>query len=182
MPGLSVIRPADANEVSVAWREILKRRKPAGLILSRQNLPVLDRDRFADASGVARGAYILLEAKNPTLLLIATGSEVSLALAAAAELILTGESVQVVSAPCLEWFKEQPVEYQEQVLPRAVSARVSIEAGVAQGWREYVGAAGEIISIDHFGASASHTKLFDEFGFNVLNVVAAAKKSLSRVR
>jgi transketolase len=182
MPGLSVIRPADANEVSVAWREILKRRKPAGLILSRQNLPVLDRDRFADASGVARGAYILLEAKNPTLLLIATGSEVSLALAAAAELIPTGESVQVVSAPCLEWFKEQPVEYQEQVLPRTVLARVSIEAGVAQGWREYVGAAGEIISIDHFGASASHTKLFDEFGFNVSNVVAAAKKSLSRVR
>jgi transketolase len=182
MPGLSVIRPADANEVSVAWREILKRRKPAGLILSRQNLPVIDRDRFAKASGVARGAYVLLAAKNPTLLIIATGSEVSLAIAAAEELTSTGESVQVVSAPCLEWFKEQPAEYQEEVLPKEVSARVSIEAGVAQGWREYVGTAGEIISIEHFGASAAHNKLFDEFGFNVSNVIDAAKKSLSRVR
>jgi transketolase len=182
MPGLSVIRPADANEVSVAWLEILKRRKPAGLILSRQNLPVIDRDRFAKASGVARGAYVLLEAKTPTLLIIATGSEVTLALAAAEKLISAGESVQVVSAPCLEWFKEQSAEYQEEVLPKEVSARVSIEAGVAQGWREYVGTAGEIISIEHFGASAAHNKLFDEFGFNVSNIIDAAKKSLSRVR
>jgi transketolase len=182
IPELNVVRPADANEVTIAWREILRRKTPTGIVLSRQNLPVLDRKEFASAEGVSKGAYILQEAKEPTLLIIATGSEVSLALASAAQLNAQGERVQVVSAPCLEWFKEQPLEYRERVWPPGVKARVSIEAGVAQGWRDFVGELGECISIEHFGASASHIKLFEEFGFTVSRVVAAAQKSLAKTR
>jgi transketolase len=182
IPELNVVRPADANEVTIAWREILRRKTPTGIVLSRQNLPVLDRKALASAEGVSKGAYILQEAKEPTLLMIATGSEVSLALASAAQLNAQGERVQVVSAPCLEWFKEQPLEYRERVWPPGVKARVSIEAGIAQGWRDFVGELGECISIEHFGASASHIKLFEEFGFTVSRVVAAAQKSLAKTR
>lgn len=182
IPELNVVRPADANEVTIAWREILRRKTPTGIVLSRQNLPVLDRKQLASAEGVSKGAYILQEAKEPTLLMIATGSEVALALASAAELNAQGERVQVVSAPCLEWFKEQPLEYRERVWPPRVKARVSIEAGIAQGWRDFVGELGECISIEHFGASAAHTKLFEEFGFTISRVVAAAQKSLAKTR
>lgn len=182
MPGLNVVRPADANEVLVAWQEILRRREPTGLILSRQNLPVLDRAKFATAEKVRLGAYIILPAENPTLLIIATGSEVSLALQAAAELNREGERVQVVSAPCLEWFQEQPAQYRELVIPPKLKAKLSIEAGVSQGWHKYVGEQGGCISIEHFGASASHTKLFTEFGFTVANVVAVAKEIRAKVQ
>ncbi|MBM3743275.1 MAG: transketolase [Actinobacteria bacterium] len=182
IPGLNIVRPADANEVSIAWRETLRRKKPTGIVLSRQNLPVLDRNIYGGAEGVSKGAYILLEAKEPTLLMIATGSEVSLALSAAAELNAKGERVQVVSAPCLEWFHEQPIEYREKVWPTRVKARVSIEAGIAQGWRDFIGDIGESVSIEHFGASAAHIKLFEEFGFTVSRVVAAAQKTLLKAR
>jgi transketolase len=182
MPGLNVVRPADANEVLVAWQEILRRREPTGLILSRQNLPVLDRAKFATAEKVRLGAYIILTAEDPTLLIIATGSEVSLALQAAAELNQEGERVQVVSAPCLEWFQEQPAQYRELVIPPKLKAKLSIEAGVSQGWHKYVGEQGGCISIEHFGASASHTKLFAEFGFTVANVVAVAKEIRAKVQ
>lgn len=182
IPGLDVIRPADANEVAVVWREIIQRRRPSGLLLSRQNLPVFDRAKFAPAASAARGAYILSSAANPKVLLIATGSEVALALEAAAQLTSEGIATQVVSAPSLEWFAEQPDEYQREVLPPNLKARVSIEAGIAQGWREYVGDHGESISLEHFGASASHTTLFKEFGFTVSAVVAAAKRCLAKAK
>jgi transketolase len=180
IPGLDVIRPADANEVSIAWREIIRNRRPAALILSRQNLPVLDRKIVSSAENAAKGAYPLLGISNPDLILIASGSEVSLALSAAEELAKSGVKAEVVSAISLEWFARQPQNYQEKVLPPDIKARVSIEAGIKMGWREYVGEKGEIVSIDHFGASASHTKLFTEFGFTVENVVASAKRSLEK--
>ena len=180
IPGLDVIRPADANEVSIAWREIIRNKKPAALILSRQNLPVLDRKIVSSAENAAKGAYPLLGISNPDLILIASGSEVSLALSAAEELAKSGVKAEVVSAISLEWFARQPQNYQEKVLPPDIKARVSIEAGIKMGWREYVGEKGEIVSIDHFGASASHTKLFTEFGFTVDNVVASAKRSLEK--
>ncbi len=182
IPGLDVIRPADANEVAIAWREILRRKAPVGLLLSRQNLPVFDRARFNSAEGVVRGAYALNEEKNPELIIIATGSEVSLAVAALTELQAKGIKTRVISAPCLEWFNAQPASYRDELLPTSVKARVSIEAGIAQGWRELIGDAGESISIEHFGASASHTTLFREFGFTVERVVEAAQATLKRVR
>ena len=181
IPNLDVIRPADANETAIAWREVIKRAKPAGFALSRQNLPTLDRTLFASAEGVSSGAYILAEpATSPDVILIATGSEVSVALAAAELLAQESIFARVVSAPCLEWFNEQPESYRESVLPSDIKARVSIEAGVAQGWREYVGDYGSIVSLDHFGASASAATLFTEFGFTASNVVAAAKGSLAK--
>jgi transketolase len=182
IPGLDVIRPADANEVAIAWREILRRKAPVGLLLSRQNLPVFDRARFNSAEGVTRGAYALNEEKNPELIIIATGSEVSLAVAALTELQAKGIKTRVISAPCLEWFNAQPASYKDELLPTSVKARVSIEAGIAQGWRELIGDAGESISIEHFGASASYTTLFREFGFTVERVVEAAQATLKRVR
>ena len=182
IPGLDVIRPADANEVAIAWQEILRRKAPVGLLLSRQNLPVIDRASFNSADGVARGAYALNDEKNPELIIIATGSEVSLALAALSELTAKGVKTRVVSAPCLEWFKAQPESYKEELLPKSVKARVSVEAGIAQGWRDLIGDAGESISIEHFGASASHTTLFSEFGFTVKRVIEAAEATLKRVR
>ena len=182
IPGLSVIRPADANEVSVAWREILVRKQPVGLLLSRQNLPVIDRSVFKNAAGLARGAYSVNDVANPDLILIATGSELSLAIEAATILNEKSIKTRVVSAPCLEWFNEQPQSYREEVLPPYVRARVSIEAGISQGWREIVGDLGESISLEHFGASASHTTLFKEFGFTVENVLAAANRTLERVK
>ena len=182
IPGLDVIRPADANEVAIAWQEILRRKAPAGLLLSRQNLPVIDRASFNSADGVARGAYALNDEKNPELIIIATGSEVSLALAALTELTAKGVKTRVVSAPCLEWFKAQPESYKDELLPKSVKARVSVEAGIAQGWRDLIGDAGESISIEHFGASASHTTLFSEFGFTVKRVIEAAEATLKRVR
>jgi len=182
IPGLDVVRPADANEVVVAWREIVNRSNPVGLLLSRQNLPVINREKFASSDGVARGAYALNDVARPDVILIATGSEVSLALSAAE--LLAGENIKarVVSAPCLEWFKAESHEYRESVLPSSVRARVSIEAGVAQGWRDFIGDAGEAISLEHFGASASHSTLFREFGFTADAIVAAAQRSMTRAQ
>ena len=154
--------------------------RPAGLALSRQPLPVLDPAAVVDA---AKGGYVLAEASSgmAEVILIATGSEVSLALTARERLEADGTPTRVVSMPCLEWFYAQPRSYQQQVLPPAVKARVSVEAGVSQGWREIVGEAGEIVAIDHFGASAAASVLFEQFGFTPDRVVAAAHASLERV-
>ena len=180
IPNFAMIRPADANETAIAWREVIKRGKPIGFALSRQNLPVVDRTQCGSAQGVAKGAYVICPANGkPDVLLIATGSEVHVAIAGAKLLEAEGINVQVVSAPCLEWFAEQDATYKESVLPAAVCARVSIEAGVGMGWREIVGATGEIISLDHFGASASANHLFKEFGFTPEAVAAAAKRSIA---
>ncbi len=180
IPNFAMIRPADANETAIAWREVIKRRKPIGFALSRQNLPVVDRLQCGSAEGTAKGAYVICPAKGkPDVLLIATGSEVHVAIAGAKILEEQGINVQVVSAPCLEWFAEQNEAYKESVLPAAIKARVSIEAGVGIGWRELVGSTGEIISLDHFGASASASHLFKEFGFTPEAVASAAKRSIA---
>ena len=179
IPDFDVIRPADANEVAAAWKIIIKGRKASGILLSRQNLPVFDRTKFGSADGVARGAYVLKEAsKSPQLILMATGSEVSLAVESAQALEESGIATRVVSIPCFEWFNQQSQTYKDEVLPPSVKARVSIEAGISQGWREYVGDAGACVSLEHYGASAGANVLFKEFGFTVDNVVAIAKKVL----
>ena len=189
IPGLDVVRPADANETSHAWNAILGRRRgPAGIVLSRQNLPVFERgddlasgETFASAKHVAKGAYVFAEAPEgtPDVILIATGSEVQFAVEAREALKSDGINARVVSAPSLEWFAEQSDEYRESVLPSAVKARVSVEAGIALGWREYVGDAGRSVSIEHFGASADYETLYREFGMTTQHVVSAAKESLA---
>jgi transketolase len=180
IPGLSVVRPADANETSAVWHEILRRRKPTGLILTRQNVPTLDRSELAPASDASRGGYILAEATGgaPRVLLLATGSEVQLALAARQALEADGIPARVVSLPCLEWFEEQEEAYRESVLPPTVKARVSVEAGVKQGWRDYVGDHGRIVSLDHYGASADFARIYEEFGITGEAVANAARDSL----
>jgi transketolase len=189
IPGLDVVRPADANETSWAWKTILERREgPAGIALSRQNLPVVARgaqagpDEFAPASMTARGAYTLIDSPTESLdvILIATGSEVQLAVAAREELTQKGIGARVVSAPCLEWFADQPLDYREAVLPPRVTARVSVEAGLALGWSALIGDRGHSVSIEHFGASADYQTLFTEFGITATAVVAAAEHVLSR--
>ncbi len=178
IPNFAVIRPADANEVAQAWRSILIRQKPAGLLLSRQNLRTVDRATHGPATGVDQGAYVLKDSSSsPRVVIIATGSEVALALDA--QLILEDEGVatRVVSAPCLEWFAEQTESYRNSVIPTS-ALRVSVEAGIAQGWREYVGDKGIVISLDHFGASAGAGKLFSEFGFTPERIVSDIKKAL----
>jgi transketolase len=180
IPNLSVVRPADANETSYAWLEILKRKNaPAGIILTRQNLPVLAHDDNSSAKNVAKGAYVLQDASNgkPEVILIATGSEVQFAVEARAELEGQGIATRVVSAPCLEWFEEQSQDYRESVLPKNVKTRVSIEAGLTMGWRKYVGDQGVSVGIDHYGASADYATLYREFGITTEAVVAAAKKA-----
>jgi transketolase len=183
IPGLDVVRPADANETAVAWRTILGHTdRPAGLVLTRQNVPTFDRSVVASADGVANGGYVLVEASNgqPQVILIGTGSEVQLAVAARDVLEAEGTPTRVVSMPCVEWFNSQDESYRQQVIPRGVKARVSVEAAVAQGWREIVGDAGEIVSIEHFGASAAGALLMEKFGFTSDRVVAAAHSSLER--
>ena len=178
IPNFAVIRPADANEVAQAWRSILKRQKPAGLLLSRQNLRTVDRSTHGAALGVDKGAYILKDGSaTPQVVIIATGSEVGIALDAQAALEADGISTRVVSAPCLEWFNQEPEAYRNSVLP-TTALRVSVEAGIAQGWREYVGDKGVVISLDHFGASAGAVKLFAEFGFSAERIVGEIKKAL----
>ena len=184
IPQLDVVRPADANETAWAWKTILERRKgPAGLALTRQNIAVFDRsaEGWAPASEVAKGAYVLVD--SPTgdvdVILIATGSEVQLAVEAREKLAEEGIGARVVSAPCLEWFEEQDEAYRESVLPAAVRARVSIEAGLRLGWERYVGDTGRSVSIEHFGASADWKTLFREFGITTEATVAAAKESLA---
>ncbi len=190
IPGLDMVRPGDANEVAFAWLNMLQRRKgPAGIALTRQNIPVFPRGIadetgavFASAELVAKGAYVLVDASNgePEVILIATGSEVQLAVNARKELEASGIKTRVVSAPCLEWFEEQPQSYKDEVLPPAISARVSVEAGLALGWSKYIGADGQSVSIEHFGASADYKTLFTKFGMTVDAVVAAAKKTLQK--
>jgi transketolase len=172
IPNLSVIRPADANEVAQAWRVVLSREEPSALLLSRQNLPVFDRNIFASARGVEKGAYVLKEASaSPKAILIATGSEVSLAVSAQAILESKGVPTRVVSAPCLEWFDRESQAYKDEVLPKSVTIKISVEAGISQGWREYVGDQGFSISLEHFGASASASILFKQFGFTAERIV-----------
>jgi transketolase len=188
IPGLDVVRPADANEVAWAWKTILERRVgPAGIALTRQNIPVFPRgdsaasgDTLASAENVSRGAYVLAEAPGgtPDLIFIATGSEVQIGLEAREQLKAEGINARVVSAPCLEWFEEQDADYRESVLPKAVTARVSIEAGADLSWRKYIGDAGRSISIEHFGASADYKTLFREFGMTTEHALSAAKESL----
>lgn len=180
IPNLNVIRPADANETATAWRIVMESNKPSGLCLSRQNLPVIDSPTTSDASLVRRGAYVVSESSgSPEVILIATGSEVSIALSAQQTLESSGVSTRVVSAPCLEWFDAQDAEYRESVLPHAVTARVSVEAGISQGWWKYVGSGGRCISLEHFGASAGAEKLYAEFGITADAVVAAAQEVLN---
>jgi transketolase len=186
IPHLFVIRPADPAEVSEAWRiAILRRDAPTALALTRQKVPVIDRQRFAAAEGVRRGGYVLAEAETadgavttPKLILIATGSEVSLALDARETLQTEGTPTRVVSLPCFELFEEQTQEYRDEVLPPAVTARVSIEAGVCQGWDRYVGAKGAIICLDRFGGSAPGEVALRELGFSVENVLSHARSLL----
>ncbi|MFC5288519.1 transketolase [Actinokineospora guangxiensis] len=182
IPGLDVVRPADANETVACWRAILEHGdRPAGLVLSRQDLPVLDRGSgaCAPAAGAVRGGYVLAGGEDPDVIIVATGSEVRIALDARTALVEEGLSVRVVSMPCLEWFAEQSPAYQDEVLPPAVRARVSVEAAVGQGWRDVVGDAGRIVGVDRFGASADHRRLYREFGLTAEAVAAAARASIA---
>ena len=183
IPGLDVVRPADASETAVAWKTILEHAdRPAGLCLTRQAVPVFDRSVLGPAEHAARGGYVLAEADggDPQVILIGTGSEVQLALAARDLLQADGVATRVVSMPCVEWFAEQDAAYRDEVLPPAVRARVSVEAGLALGWRQFVGDLGESISLEHFGASADYRKLYEEFGITADAVAQAARASLAR--
>ncbi|OHX06693.1 MULTISPECIES: transketolase [Micromonospora] len=184
IPGLDVVRPADANETVWAWRQALEHTdRPTALALSRQALPTFDRTDLAGAEGVAKGGYVLAEASNgkPQVILVGTGSEVQLCLTARERLEADGTPTRVVSMPCQEWFFAQDEAYRESVLPRGVKARVSVEAGIAMSWRAIVGDSGECVSIEHYGASAPHTVLFEQFGFTPDRIVAAAHAALTRV-
>jgi transketolase len=183
IPGLDVVRPADANETAVAWRTVLGHTdRPAALCLTRQNVPTWDRSTGGDVEGVARGGYVLAEASGgtPALVLMGTGSEVQHAMAAREVLEADGVPTRVVSMPCLEWFEAQDAGYREEVLPPSVRARVSVEAGIAMSWRGLVGDAGESVSLEHFGASAPYQVLYEQFGITAEAVVAAARRSLDR--
>jgi len=178
IPGFDVVRPADANETVWAWRGVLERARPAGLILSRQALPVLDGTADGQASGVLRGGYVLAGDASPDVVLVATGSEVQLAVQARDVLAKDGVEARVVSMPCREWFAEQDQAYRESVLPTSVKARVTVEAGLAQGWHDLLGDAGRSVSMEGYGASAEGALLFEKFGFTDDAVVAAARESL----
>ncbi|WP_426007237.1 transketolase [Paenarthrobacter sp. NyZ202] len=193
IPGLDVVRPGDANEVSAAWKAMLENHEnPAGIVLTRQNIPTYARgegaangDTFASTAGVAKGGYVLAEASkdgetvDAQVILIGTGSEVQLAVQAREALQAEGIATRVVSMPCVEWFKKQDEAYRESVLPAYVKARVSVEAGLALGWQEFVGDAGRSISLEHFGASADYKRLFNEFGITAEAVTQAAKQTLA---
>ncbi|MBW4702207.1 transketolase [Micromonospora sp. RL09-050-HVF-A] len=184
IPGLDVVRPADANETAWAWRQALEHTdRPTALALSRQPLPTLDREQYAGAEGTAKGGYVLAEASTgkPQVIIVGTGSEVQLCLTARERLEADGTPTRVVSMPCQEWFYEQDEAYRESVLPRGVKARVSVEAGIGMSWRGVVGDLGESVSLEHYGASAPHTVLFEQFGFTPDRIVAAAHASLARV-
>ncbi|MED7828745.1 transketolase-like TK C-terminal-containing protein, partial [Streptomyces chiangmaiensis] len=183
IPGLNIVRPADANETAIAWAEILRRHStnpaPHGLALTRQGVPT-----YAPNPEAAKGGYVLEESSTevPDVILLATGSEVQLAVAARERLEAEGVGTRVVSMPSVEWFQEQPADYRERVLPPSVKARVAVEAGIALTWYRYVGESGRIVSLEHFGASADAKTLFAEYGFTAENVAAAARESLAAVR
>ena len=176
IPNLTLIRPADANEVSVAWKVAVEiKNQPVVLVFSRQSVPTYDRSEVSSAEGLRKGAYVLLgpaDNRMPDVILIASGSEVSLAVEAREKLLNQDIHARVVSMPSWELFKAQPKEYQQSILPLAVKARIAIEAGTAQGWREFVGDQGEIISLEHFGASAPGPVLMTKFGFTVGNIIS----------
>ena len=186
IPNLAVIRPGDATETAAAWRAVLEQRHPAALVLSRQNLPNPARGEgteLATADGLVRGAYVLADTEGtPDVIIMASGSEVSVALEAREALTGEGVKARVVSVPCLDWFEQQDAEYREEVLPSAVKARVSVEAGIALPWYRYLGDAGRAVSIEHFGASAPGDFLFKEYGIDADHVVAAAKESITAAR
>jgi transketolase len=178
IPHLQVIRPADANETAYAWKVAIESRtRPTALILSRQNLPTLDRKQYASAENVTKGAYVLKDAENgkPDIILMASGSEVALIIEAAEQLKKEGLQVRLVSFPCWELFEAQDKAYQEAVLPKSVTRRLAVEAGVPQGWERYVGGQGDIIGIDQFGVSAPADEALKHFGFTAENVVSRAK-------
>ncbi|MDR8409217.1 transketolase [Nonomuraea sp. 3-1Str] len=181
IPGLDVVRPGDANETAYAWKAVLEHTdRPAALALTRQNLPVFEG---TSSEGVARGGYVLREASDgqPRVILIATGSEVEVAMGGRDLLESQGIPTRVVSMPCVEWFHGQDSAYRQSVLPSDVKARVAVEAGVALGWREFVGEAGEVVSLEHFGASAPYRTLYEQFGLTAERVAAAAKSSLAKL-
>ncbi|MDN5700474.1 MAG: transketolase, partial [Kocuria sp.] len=193
IPGLDVVRPADANETAVAWRTMLEHHdRPAGIALTRQNLPVFAREdlhpdaegeKFASAEGVARGAYVLADSEStPDVVLIATGSEVELAVAARKQLAEQGVAARVVSMPCREWFDEQDKEYRESVIPSVVKARVTVEAGIKMSWNDILGDAGRAVSLEHFGESADYKTLYREFGITAEDVVSKAQESIAAAR
>jgi transketolase len=180
IPGLDVVRPADANETAAAWKAVIEKPDgPAGLALTRQNVPVLEG---TDPAGVARGGYVLADAEDgpPQVVLIATGSEVQFAVGAREALAAEGIGARVVSMPCMEWFDAQDQSYRDQVIPPHVRARVAVEAGIAQPWHRFVGDHGEVVSLEHFGASADYETLFREFGFTAESVTDAARRTLAR--
>lgn len=182
IPNLYVIRPADANETAQAWRAAIHRRGgPTALLLTRQNVPTLDRSIYAPAQGLQRGAYVLgdLGESDPELVLMASGSEVGLIVKAGESLAAEGVNLRLVSFPCWELFLEQDSEYRESVLPRALTARLAVEAGIRQGWDRWVGDQGDVISLEHFGASAPAKVVMDELGFTVENVISRAKQVLA---
>jgi transketolase len=181
IPHLDIVRPADANETVYAWKTILENTdRPAGIILSRQNLPVFDRAIFASAELTARGAYVMADGTD--VILIGTGSEVQIAVAARELLAADGISARVVSMPSVEWFEQQGASYQEEVLPAAMKARVSVEAGITPPWKIFVGDAGLSVGINHYGASAAEAVLYKEFGITAEAVAAAAKESIAKAR
>lgn len=181
IPNFTVIRPADANETAIAWKVAITRPKPVALILSRQNLPTIDRTRYASAEGLYRGAYVVSDADgNPDALIVATGSEVNLALQAQERLAEKNIRVRVVSMPSWELFAEQPQDYRESVFPPAIRARLAVEAGSGLGWAQWVGADGDIISVDRFGSSAPGSEVMKQYGFTVENVVDKVEKLLKR--
>ncbi|GAA1663873.1 transketolase [Glycomyces endophyticus] len=184
IPGLDVIRPGDANETAVVWKTLLgKTDRPAALALTRQNIPVWDRSKYGSAEGAAKGAYTLLDTEGaPDVILLGSGSEVQLAVEAAETLAGEGVKARVVSVPSIEWFEEQDEEYKESVLPKAVKARVSVEAGIALSWRGLVGDAGVSVSLEHFGASAPFEKLYEEFGITAAAVADAARASIKKAQ
>jgi transketolase len=190
IPGLDIVRPADANETAACWRTILEHTdRPAGLVLTRQNVPTFPRGEngFSDTSNVHRGGYVLLDPPSdlegglPDVVLVGTGSEVQLAVRARELLAADGVRARVVSMPCREWFAAQEASYQETVIPPTVRARVSVEAGVAQGWHEIVGDHGRTISLEHYGASADFARIYQEFGITAEAVAAAAQDSIRSV-
>jgi transketolase len=184
IPNLALIRPCDAHETREAWRAALKRdTAPTALAFSRQKVDLIDRKKHADAKGLHKGAYVLAEAENktgkavqPKLIIIATGSEVGLAMQARERLSAEGIATRVVSMPCWEFFDEQSAKYKEEVLPARVKARLVVEAGVSMGWEKYIGLEGETVTVDKFGASAPAADVFRDYGFTVENVVKKAKK------
>jgi transketolase len=185
MPNVKVVRPADPNESVEAWRWVMTYTDgPAILVFTRQNVPVIDRSRYAPASGLHRGAYVLADPANapPQVILIATGSEVSLAIEAHERLAQEGLPTRVVSMPCWELFAQQPQAYRDEVLPPHIRRRVSVEAGVSFGWERWVGEQGVIVGVDRYGASAPGEVAMDKLGFNVQNVVEAVRRTLHSPR